>query len=196
MYTSTQNQLIMGQFNLVNELKIGIIRRHDRTDLSASLERNTLLSRKKQVKAIKKSRNSVKVRFAAEHKIMAYPNRHSEVHQEDIPNAWYQPEDYLRVKIDILNSIETLTRVFANDKRVVIDLSQHCLRGIETGISTELSQRRKQRIQKTTQSVLEQQRIQRLIGYSDPETLRAVSVRSTKEAQESAAAVAKLDSKL
>ncbi|CAB9523974.1 expressed unknown protein [Seminavis robusta] len=143
---------------------------------------------------IKKTRTTkVKtVRFAAAAKVT---NRHQIVQSEDLPNAWIQRKDYAHIRMGILSSIQAITSVFSSNE-TSLDLSQHCLRGIETGISAELYKRRKLRIKSTLLGVLEQQRVQRAIGISDPLALRAISLQCSLGAQESARSVGQLDSKL
>ena len=157
------------------------------------------LSRKANKKGATKAKGVV--RFAHHPKFI---NRHAVVTMEDMPNAWYQPQDYKRIKYGLVSSIEAINKVFNNpmqtpnddDQQPMLDLSEHCLRGIETGISPELHQRRKLRIKAVTQTVLEQQRIQRANGIQDPHALAAISVLCSMGAEESARAVGQLDSNL
>jgi hypothetical protein len=128
-------------------------------------------------------------------------NRHEIVTMEDMPNAWYQPQDYRRIRYGLLSSIQAISNVFNNNMQAEheqppLDLSEHCLRGIETGISAELHRRRKLRIKSVTQKVLEQQRFQRAMGVQDPQALAAVSVLCSMGAEESARSVGQLDSRL
>ena len=161
--------------------------------------------KKKKAKVPKKAgaTKAKVVRFAPPDKIVSVTNRHNLVQPEDMPQAWYQPEDYVHIKLDILTSIQAIGSFFSTEVNdevndtvapPTLDLSEHCLRGIETGISNEIYQRRKIRIHTTTQSVLEQQRIFRCLGVeSDPYILRAISTLCSKSALESARAVAQLD---
>ena len=150
---------------------------------NASIDKLAAQARKR---VVKKGTRAKAVRFSDSTKVIA---RKANIAAE----AWYQPKDYAVIKHDLLGSIHAISQVFQG---AALDLSEHCLRGIETSISADLHQRRKTRIQTTTQSVLEQQRQQRLKGVSDPQALRAISERCTQEAQESALSVGKLDSQL
>lgn len=190
------------------------------------------ISRKQKQKAQvprKAGATKGKVRFAPADKIASITNRHNVASRDDFPQAWYQPQEYVHIKLGILTSIQAIGSFFSTTTEVVndvktatpaattdddgeqqqsspesqtppiaavqtLDLSEHCLRGIETGISNEIYQRRKIRIHTTTQSVLEQQRIFRFLGVeSDPHILRDVSTQCSHSAQESARAVALLD---
>lgn len=144
-------------------------------------------------KAIKKGATKAKaVRFSkATPKIIA-----TDIVNDGEYACWYLPQDYARVKLGILTSIQAITSVFKQSTPSYLDLSEHCLRGIETGISNELYRTRKHRIYTTKHSVLEQQRLQRILGVSDPLAIRSVSLQCSHAAQESAEAAAKLDSQL
>ena len=193
------------------------------------------MKQKKKAKAVvvrKAGATKGKVRFAPADKIASITNRHIVASCDDFPQAWYQPQEYVHIKLGILTSIQAIGSVFSTPEVAVndvntttpdttddngeqrqgppgnqtpppaaaalplqtLDLSEHCLRGIETGISNEIYQARKIRIHTTTQSVLEQQRIFRFLGLeSDPHILRDVSARCSQQAQVSARAVALLD---
>lgn len=157
---------------------------------------NTLLSVLSSKPRPTKKARKVKVRFSSK---VSY-QRHQQLQDGDNKaHCWLQAQDYFYIKVDILNSIETLTKFFSNTKDnsscPMVNLSEHCLRGIETGISAELSKHRKERIAQVTRNVLEQQQRQRLLGIFDPQALRQASLLATKNAQQSAAAVGQLDSK-
>lgn len=149
------------------------------------------------LKAVKKGATKAKaVRFSEASKVIIDRNAAKQSTEEEKaePNAtWYQNRDYAIIKYEILASIKAITKVFKNESTSPLDLEQHCLRGIETSISSDLYLRRKHRIRSTLKGVLEHQRLQRLAGLSDPNALRNVSLKQSEEAQESAFSVGKLD---
>lgn len=151
-------------------------------------------------KVHRKNRTSVKcnnkaarsVRFAADTELEAVITKPRSLTREELPLTWYQKEDYACIKLGIVHSIHAIAKVFSSS--TVLDLDRHCLRGIETGISPDLYQQRKRRIQLTLSKVLEQQRAWKTLGLTvDPQVLRKASLQASQEAQESASAVGKLD---
>lgn len=145
------------------------------------------------LKAIKKGATKAKVRFSdAPTRVIAQKDETT----TNVNATWYQPKDYAIIKYELLTSIHAITKVFKQQNTTPLDLDKHCLRGIETGISGDLNKRRKVRIRTTLQSVLEQQRRQRMVGASDPLALADVSLQCSQDARESAVSVGQLDSKL
>ena len=165
--------------------------------LAAQAKKSSASSKRSPLKAVKKGATKAKaVRFSDSNKIISRNVKFTNTTTSEELPTWYQPRDYAIVKYEILRSISAITKVFKNENTTPLDLEQHCLRGIETSISSDLYQRRKQRIRSTTKGVLEHQRLQRLAGLSDPNSLRAVSLKCSREAQESAVSVGKLDAQL
>jgi len=133
-------------------------------------------------------------RFAADTELETVITKPRSLTREELPLTWYQKEDYACIKLGIIHSIHAIAGVFSSATLGELDLDKHCLRGIETGISPDLYQQRKRRIQSTLSKVLEQQRALKTLGLTvDPQVLRNASLEASKEAQESAAAVGRLD---
>lgn len=151
---------------------------------------------KKGVKVlpVKKGATKAKVRFSDAKKVI--PRKVAVLEPEEEKATWYQPRDYAVIKYEILKSIHAINKVFKQESAAPLDLEKHCLRGIETAISSDLDKRRKHRIANRLHWVLEQQEFQRSIGVSDPLAISAISMQCSQESQESAVSVGKLDSQL
>jgi len=158
--------------------------------------------------------NKKAVRFAPPDKLDTIINQNFRWMEDDLYHAWYQRRDYVIIKLGILSSIHAIGSAMlplapsalqeiepssTSEQAAIasvpsLDLSEHCMRGIETGISMEVYQQRKMHIHTTTQSVLEQQRVSRCLGVAlDPQILRAISMQLSQAALESALAMAAMD---
>ena len=58
-----------------------------------------------KVAPTKKGATKSKVRFAPLDKIASVTNRHILANYDDVAQAWYQPQEYVHIKLDILSFV-------------------------------------------------------------------------------------------
>lgn len=103
---------------------------------------------------------------------------------EDLQRSWNQPEDYRKIKVEARKSV--LQRETKEGD---------CIRGLESFVSEDVRDMRRQWINKTIQSVLVKQDIQKLLGLSNPDQLSEASAAASQPSQICAMVLAAIDQK-
>lgn len=140
----------------------------------------------------KKTKRSVRFAGATGDKTIVCPV----VQEQDRTNVWYQNHEFYRIRNEILASLQVFAGLFkgtCDGSDSFVDMSQHCLRGIETAVSAELNLARQQRIQQTKHVVFYQQTLHKMAGVNDPDTIGVLASRAAREAHEAAASAGLLD---
>lgn len=112
--------------------------------------------------------------------------------QEELNSAWYAPLEYKSFQIDSRRSLKAVTSNLCGDANAY-DASEHCLRGLESCLSPQLYQSRKEHKRNIVEQVLKEQLLHRLVGIQDPERLAFRSRAISHQAQERALLLAVVD---
>jgi hypothetical protein len=92
---------------------------------------------------------------------------------EDLKRAWMNQDDYKTIRQENRNTIVALKKVMGKFHNLD---SKYCIRGLETFISILVFGTDRQKNVKIARVILDEQKIQRASGISDPTTLNAVSM--------------------
>lgn len=119
--------------------------------------------------------------------------------REDMQQTWYGRLEYKNFQKDNKRSLRAVIKsklvAKKNNSPNIYDTSQHCLRGLEACLSTQLYQQRKDAKMKIVKEVLHEQLLQRILGFSDPENLATVSKGLSQNSQYRALLMAAYDSR-
>jgi hypothetical protein len=98
--------------------------------------------------------------------------KYRQINSDDLQHAWLQAADYKTIKKDAFEVVLIARKMFGELDR--LDEEKFCIRGLEGAILKMM----KKRINARTQLfhfVLEEQRVQRILGVSNTESLRSIS---------------------
>lgn len=113
------------------------------------------------------------------------------VPEEELQQSWYQSNEYDAFKSESKITLAALKQAHGNVTQ--LDASKHCLRGLEAHVSLSILKLRQMMIRSTVQIVLDQQKVQRSHGVSDPNMIGAVSMMFSKQARQRALSFGALD---
>lgn len=115
------------------------------------------------------------------------------VSQLELKQAWLQAPDIERIKEGIRGTIHAMKK--ANGDIHALDKTEHCIRGLESGLSPSLGHLKKQWVRATLQKVLNEQRLPRKETRPEKleDRLRTVSRECSQEAVWWASKMASLD---
>lgn len=136
-----------------------------------------------------KKRQRKAVRFANTVMISLKP-----VCQQELTDTWYAPLEYRHFQRQSKVSLKAVTQNLCGDIHAY-DASQHCLRGLESCLSPQVYQSRKEEKITVVAQVLRQQLLNRLVGIDNPEHLASISKGISRQAQERALLLAAFDCK-
>lgn len=154
-----------------------------------TLKRSLVAETRSEARPLKRSRPSAEksVRFAQCNQVYT----RDVVTPEESRATWNQDQDYVDIKARFAMTVQTIKKVGGDDS--LLDQEEHCMRGLESGVFPHIAVMRVDWIRSTVGSVLKAQRIQRTLGFSDPEQLGAVSRHCSSAAQRCAQAIAQSD---
>jgi hypothetical protein len=112
----------------------------------------------------------------------------------ELKQTWYESKDYDKFQKDSKGTLNALKQAQGNLAH--LDADKHCIRGLEAHVSSSILQLRKMRIYSTVKVVLDQQRVQRHQGISDPNMLSAVSMMFSSRSRQHALSMGSLDNSL
>ena len=134
----------------------------------------------------KTAKKQKSVRFGGENSVLFRHATDGELRQ-----SWYQSKDYEDFQKDTKNTINALKEAHGNI--IFLDANEHCIRGLEAHISSDILRLRQMRIRSTVQMVLDQQKARRLHNVSDPNMISAVSMIFSRQSRNMALSMGALD---
>jgi hypothetical protein len=99
--------------------------------------------------------------------------KYRQLSNEDLEQAWMQREDYRTIQKSAFQTVFTAKKMYGPDLDL-LDQQEFCIRGLERAILKVTNKRTNSRPE-LFHFVLEEQRVQRVLGVSNSESLRTVS---------------------
>ena len=131
--------------------------------------------------------------------IVISTNKVDQSHEDVQHTTWYSHLEYRSFLNDNRRSLRAAINnklQAQGNKSFYYDSSEHCLRGLEACLSAQAYQQRKEAKNRIVSQVLHQQLLQRVLGFSDPETLASVSKVLSQGSQHRALLLAAFDSRM
>jgi hypothetical protein len=126
---------------------------------------------------VKKRKLRKTVGFADKDKV-----QHQHCTEEDIQNAWYSNLDYKSFTDECRDTLKKVDAVNGNVDR--LDLSEICMRGLETQIIPQVFHLKRRRKKLLIGMVVRQHELHKMTGNRDDGKLRAISLMFSKHSRE------------
>jgi hypothetical protein len=95
---------------------------------------------------------------------------------EENINTWYNKKDYETFRCNVKRDVCYMANLFQADQLAQIDFNEYSHLGLEKYICSSQERKENKNLRKQrTQAVLNQQRLQRVVGMNDPETIRMMA---------------------
>lgn len=155
------------------ELSLGVTTSCTTSKRSSAAADNDLVVQSKRRRTIKKS-----VRFCEEMNTTQLRS----LSDSDFKAAWMQLGDYQAIRGHVRNTLVAIKKGKIHE----VDNNQHCIQGLERHIDALLFRQGRSKQQRIVQGVLNEQRVQRASGITDPPTLNGLSMILTRDCRFSA----------